>query len=140
MIGEVLFTGTEPVYAHPGDAGADLVADGDYIIGHGVVTVVHTGTYVAMPNNVYGEVVPRSGLGTRHGLALANTVAIIDPSYRGEIVLHMMLNRPGDTLPVRKGDRIAQIVFKPFVRASFMRVAVLPDSVRGADGFGSTGV
>lgn len=139
MIGEVLFTGTEPVYAHPGDAGADLVADGDYIIGHGVVTTVRTGVNVALPNGCVGLVFPRSGWGSEFGLSLANTVGVIDSGYRGEIVLKMTLNRAG-SLSVRRGDRVAQMVVVPFVRAQFTRVAVLPDSVRGADGFGSTGV
>ena len=136
---EVLFTGNPPDYAHQGDAGADLVADSDYIVGYGQVTQVHTGTYLAMPDRVYGEVVPRSGWGTKYGLALANTVGIIDPTYRGEILLQLTLNRPG-TLSIRKGDRVAQIIFKPFMRAQFHRVQHLPDSVRGTDGFGSTGI
>lgn len=138
MIGEVLFTGTEPVYAHPGDAGADLFADGDYIIGHGVVTTVRTGVNVALPNGCVGFVFPRSGWGSEFGLSLANTVGVIDSGYRGEIVLKMTLNRPG-SLSVRRGDRVAQLVVVPFVRAQFTRVAVLPDSVRGDAGFGSTG-
>lgn len=138
MIGEVLFTGTEPVYAHPGDAGADLRADGDYIIGHGAVTTVHTGLRVALPNGCVGLVFPRSGWASEHGLALANTVGVIDAGYRGEIMLKLMLNRPG-SLSVRRGDRVAQMVVVPFVRAQFTRVAVLPDSVRGDAGFGSTG-
>lgn len=135
---EVLYTGTEPTYAHPGDAGADLTADTDYVIGYGEVTTVHTGTSVALPNGCVGLVFPRSGFGTKHGLALANTVGVIDAGYRGEIILQLTLNRPG-TLSVKAGERIAQLVVMPAFQADFHRVTTLPDSVRGAAGFGSTG-
>ena len=135
---EVLFTGIEPVYAHEGDAGADLETDRDCIVGYGTVTMVGTGLSVALPNGCVGLVFPRSGLGTEHGLALANTVGVIDAGYRGEIMLGLTLNRPG-SLSLKKGERVAQLVIVPFMRAQFTRVAVLPDTVRGVQGFGSTG-
>lgn len=135
---EVLFTGVAPVYAHEGDAGADLVTDRDCIVSQGRVVTVGTGLSIALPNGCVGIVVPRSGLGTKHGLALANTVGVIDAGYRGEIKLGLTLNRPG-SLSLKKGERVAQLVIAPFMRAQFTKVAVLPDTVRGDQGFGSTG-
>lgn len=135
---EVLFTGTQPTYAHEGDAGADLVTSSEVIVRHGAVTMVGTGLSIALPNGCVGLVLPRSGLGTRFGLALANTVGVIDAGFTGEIKLGLTLNQPG-SLSLKKGERVAQLVIVPFMRAQFTRVSVLPDTVRGVQGFGSTG-
>ncbi len=128
-----------PGYAHPGDAGADLTTTVDVTLGPGERAMVPTGIAVALPAGYVGLVHPRSGLAARHGLSVVNTPGTIDAGYRGEI--KVMLINHDLTMPVtlKRGDRIAQLVIQRFEHARFVEVAALPESVRGAGGYGSTG-
>jgi dUTP pyrophosphatase len=128
-----------PAYAHPGDAGADLLTTVDVSLAPGERALVPTGVAIALPEGYVALVHPRSGLAARHGLSIVNTPGTIDAGYRGEI--KVMLINHDRTLPIelRRGDRIAQLVIQRFERATFIEVGELPDSVRGSGGYGSTG-
>ncbi len=128
-----------PVYARPGDAGADLVTTVDVVLEPGERAVVPTGIAVALPDGYAGFVHPRSGLAARVGLGMVNAPGTIDAGYRGEIVLVLVNHDPVLPLQLHAGERIAQLVVQPVVRAQFVDAAELPASVRGADGHGSTG-
>jgi dUTP pyrophosphatase len=128
-----------PGYAHPGDAGADLVAAVDVRLEPGERAVVPTGTAIALPQGYAGFVHPRSGLAAQHGLALVNAPGTIDAGYRGEIKVIVVNLDPREPIQLRRGDRIAQLVVQPVAYAEFVEVDELPDSTRAAGGFGSTG-
>jgi dUTP pyrophosphatase len=128
-----------PSYSHPGDAGADLVAAVDVVLAPGERTVVPTGIAIALPEGFAAFVHPRSGLAARHGVALVNAPGTIDAGYRGEIQVIIINTDPRETLRLRRGDRIAQLVIQAVERAIFTDVTQLPASVRAAGGFGSTG-
>ena len=128
-----------PSYAHPGDAGADLVTPVDVTLAPGERTLVPTGIALALPDGYVGLVHPRSGLAARHGLSIVNAPGTVDAGYRGEIkVLLVNLDR-STPITLRRGDRIAQLVVQRFERAAFEEVDSLDESVRGAGGYGSTG-
>jgi dUTP diphosphatase len=129
-----------PSYAHPGDAGADLVTAIDITLAPGERGVVPTGIAIALPEGYVALVHPRSGLAARHGLSLVNTPGTIDAGYRGEIKILLVNHDPVEPVTLRRGDRVAQVVFQRFERAIFTEVDALPESVRGAGGYGSTGV
>ncbi len=128
-----------PSYSHPGDAGADLVTAIDVELLPGERTVVPTGIAIALPEGYAAFVHPRSGLAARHGVALVNAPGTIDAGYRGEIQVIMINTDPRETLRLRRGDRIAQLVIQAVERAIFSAVTQLPESVRASGGFGSTG-
>ena len=128
-----------PSYAHPGDAGADLVAAVDVTLAPGERAVVPTGLAIALPPGHAGFVHPRSGLAARAGLAMVNAPGTIDEGYRGEIKVILVNLDPATPIELHRGDRIAQLVIQPVVRAEFVEVEVLPDSARAEGGFGSTG-
>jgi dUTP pyrophosphatase len=128
-----------PSYAHPGDAGADLMTAVDVRLEPGERALVPTGVAIALPEGYVALVHPRSGLAARHGLSIVNTPGTVDAGYRGEIkVLLVNLDRV-EPIELSRGDRIAQLVFQRVERAAFVEVDVLPGSVRGAGGYGSTG-
>ena len=129
-----------PSYAHPGDAGADLVTTTDVVIPPGERAVVGTGIAVALPVGYAGFVHPRSGLAARVGLSVVNTPGTIDAGYRGEIKVCLVNHDLREPISLRRGDRIAQLVVQRVEHAVFREVAdALPDTVRGAGGYGSTG-
>ncbi len=128
-----------PSYAHPGDAGADLVAAVDVTLAPGERAVVPTGIAIALPEGYAAFVHPRSGLAARVGLGLVNAPGTIDAGYRGEIKVILVNLDPRDPIVLARGDRIAQLVIQRVDRAAFVEVPSLPDSVRAAGGFGSTG-
>jgi dUTP pyrophosphatase len=128
-----------PAYAHPGDAGADLVTTVDVTLAPGERAMVPTGIALALPDGYVALVHPRSGLAARHGLSIVNTPGTIDAGYRGEIKVMLINHDPREPIELRRGDRIAQLVVQRFERAAFVEVAALPESVRGAGGYGSTG-
>ena len=128
-----------PSYAHPGDAGADLVAAEDVTIAPGERAVVPTGLAIALPEGYAAFVHPRSGLAARAGLALVNAPGTVDAGYRGEIKVIVVNLDPREPIHLARGDRIAQLVVQRVERAAFVEVAELPDSVRATGGFGSTG-
>jgi dUTP pyrophosphatase len=137
---EVLLTGEHvPAYAHPGDAGADLVAVETVVLGPGERALVGTGSAVALPDGYVGLVVPRSGLAAKHGITIVNTPGILDAGYRGEIRVILLNTDHSTPYTVTAGDRIAQLVIMPVTRARFIPVDRLPGSHRGEGGFGSTG-
>lgn len=128
-----------PSYAHPGDAGADLHTTVDVELAPGQRMVLPTGVAIALPDGYAAFVHPRSGLAARHGLALVNSPGTIDAGYRGEICVTVINLDPETPVRLRRGDRIAQLVIQPVVRARFVTVETLPGSDRGEAGFGSTG-
>jgi len=130
-----------PAYAHPGDAGADLVAREEVTIAPGGGrAVIPTGIALAIPDGYAGFVLPRSGLALRHGITCLNTPGLVDAGYRDELRVILVNTDPVEPYTVRRGDRIAQLVIQPVERTSFAVVDDLPASVRGVGGFGSTGV
>ena len=129
-----------PSYAHEGDAGLDLLSSEDVTLAPGQRTLIGTGIAVAIPEGYAGFVQPRSGLALRHGLSFANTPGLIDSHYRGEIrVIAVNLDRD-QSIEIRRGDKIAQLVVQPIVRCELVEVAQLDPTARGEGGFGSTGV
>ena len=128
-----------PAYAHPGDAGADLVTAVDLTLGPGERALVPTGVALALPDGFVGLVHPRSGLAARHGLSIVNAPGTVDAGYRGEIKVMLINHDPIEPVELRRGDRVAQLVVQRFERARFVEVDVLPSSVRGEGGYGSTG-
>ena len=128
-----------PRYALPGDAGADLSAAEDVELAPFQRALVGTGVAVAIPEGYAGFVHPRSGLAHRVGLSLVNAPGTIDAGYRGEIKVNLINLDPTTPLTLRRGDRIAQLVVQPVVRARFLPVEELPGSARGHGGHGSTG-
>lgn len=130
---------TIPQYAHPGDAGADLVAAEAVILGPGERALVGTGVRIALPDGYAAFVVPRSGLAAKHGITVVNAPGTVDAGYRGEIKVTLLNTDLHATYEVAVGDRIAQIIVLPVPRVRFVPVDELPGSVRGEGGFGSTG-
>jgi dUTP pyrophosphatase len=128
-----------PSYAHPGDAGADLVTAVDVTLAPGERALVPTGIALALPEGYVALVHPRSGLAARHGLSIVNTPGTIDSGYRGEVKVLLVNHDPVEPVTLGRGDRVAQLVIQRFERARFTEVAVLPESVRGEGGYGSTG-
>ncbi len=128
-----------PAYALPGDAGADLAVTEDVVLAPHQRALVGTGVSVAIPEGYAGFVHPRSGLAHRVGLSLVNAPGTVDAGYRGEIKVNLVNTDPTETLRLRRGDRVAQLVVQPVVQAVFTAVGRLPDSERGSGGHGSTG-
>jgi dUTP pyrophosphatase len=128
-----------PGYAHPGDAGADLVAAADVELAPGQRAVVPTGVAIALPAGYAAFVHPRSGLAARHGVTIVNAPGTVDAGYRGEIKVTMLNTDTSQTVRFLRGDRIAQLVIQRVERAVFHEVDALPGSARGEGGFGSTG-
>jgi dUTP pyrophosphatase len=137
---EVLLTGDHaPAYAHPGDAGADLVATETVVLGPGERATVGTGSAIALPDGYVAFVVPRSGLAAKHGITVVNTPGTVDAGYRGEIRVILLNTDRSTPYTVTAGDRIAQLIVMPVSRARFVPVERLPGSHRADGGFGSTG-
>ena len=128
-----------PAYAHPGDAGADLLTTVDVTLAPGERALVPTGLALALPAGYVALVHPRSGLAARHGLSIVNAPGTVDAGYRGEVKVMLINHDPHAPIELRRGDRIAQLVVQRVERARFVEVRELPDSVRGAGGYGSTG-
>ncbi|MUL43537.1 dUTP diphosphatase [Streptomonospora sp. PA3] len=128
-----------PAYAHPGDAGADLVTTEDVVVGPGQRAVVGTGIAIALPEGYAAFVHPRSGLAARCGLTLVNAPGTVDAGYRGEVRVTLLNTDQETPVKLARGDRVAQLVVQRVERAEFREVEELPESVRGTGGFGSTG-
>jgi dUTP pyrophosphatase len=128
-----------PVYALPGDAGADIVAAENLTLAPGERAVLPTGLAIALPDGYAAFVHPRSGLAARAGLGLVNAPGTIDAGYRGEIKVIVINHDRAMPLHLARGERVAQLVFQRVERAAFVEVAELPPSDRGAGGHGSTG-
>ena len=128
-----------PTYAHPGDAGLDLVTTVDATLAPGERKAVPTGIAIALPEGYAAFVHPRSGSALRHGLTVANAPGTIDAGYRGEISVALVNLDPTESVSVARGERIAQLVIAPVSTAVLHEVERLPGSHRGSGGFGSTG-
>ena len=127
-----------PEYKTAGSAGADLKVGVNVVLSPNSQTVVTTGISLAIPEGFVGLIFPRSGLASR-GITLANSVGVIDSDYRGEIMV-ALVNRSLDTIALKHGDRVAQIVFLPVTQFPFTVSGSLENTERGTGGFGSTGV
>lgn len=129
-----------PHYAHPGDAGCDLVTTEDAVVLPGERVVLGTGLALALPDGYAAFVHPRSGLAARHGVSLVNAPGTIDAGYRGEIKVIVINHDPREELQLRRLDRVAQLVIQRVEQVVWREVdGDLPDSVRGTAGHGSTG-
>lgn len=128
-----------PAYAHPGDAGADLVTRVDVTIAPGERVTVPTGVAIALPDGFAAFVHPRSGLAARHGLTIVNAPGTVDAGYRGEIAVTLLNTDPAEPVVLHRGDRVAQLVVQRVERARFVEAERLPGSHRGDGGFGSSG-
>lgn len=138
---EVLITASVlPNYAHPGDAGADLHASEALELAPGARALVGTGVSIALPDGFAAFVVPRSGLAAKHGITIVNSPGTVDAGYRGEIKVTLLNTDQTEPFQIAVGDRIAQLIIMPVVRATFIPVDRLPGSQRGEGGFGSTGL
>ena len=131
-------TAALPTYAHVGDAGMDLYADEDIVLGYETWKVVSTGVAMSIPEGYVGLIHPRSGLAAKHGITVLNAPGTIDAGYRGEIKV-ILLNGTDKDFVVRRGDRIAQLVVQEFVHGDIVEVSSLDDTERSTNGFGSTG-
>jgi len=130
-----------PEYQTEGAAGADLRAHlhEDIVLRRGKRVVVPTGLTLEIPRGLEGQVRPRSGLAAKHGITVLNSPGTIDSDYRGELKV-LLINLGDEDFRIRDGDRIAQIIFSPVLRVSFLRAETVDDSRRGSGGFGSTGI
>ena len=128
-----------PRYAHPGDAGADLVTTVDAVLAPGERALVPTGIALALPEGYAGFVHPRSGLAARCGLSIVNSPGTIASGYRGEVTVLLVNLDRGRSIQLSRGDRIAQLVIQRVEHAVFTDVTDLPASGRGTGGYGSTG-
>lgn len=127
-----------PTYAHPGDAGADLYSIESFVLAGGAKHLTATGIAIEMPPGYVGLVHPRSGLAHKYGISIVNTPGTVDSTYRGEIKVNL-INLTTSAVKIAKGDRIAQIVFQKYSTALFTEVDELDITLRGINGFGSTG-
>jgi len=127
-----------PAYATDGAAGLDVVAAEDLTLAPGQRQAVATGFAIAIPPGYEVQVRPRSGLALKHGITCLNTPGTIDEDYRGEVKV-ILANLGNEPFEVRRGERIAQLVPSPVLKASFREVHDLSETGRGAGGFGSTG-
>jgi dUTP pyrophosphatase len=129
-----------PAYATEGAAGMDLVAavTNDLVIEPGKRVLVPTGLCVALPEGYEAQVRARSGLAAKHGLCVLNGPGTIDADYRGEVKV-ILANMGDEAFTITRGMRVAQMVVAPYTRVGLKEMAELPESDRGAGGFGSTG-
>jgi deoxyuridine 5'-triphosphate nucleotidohydrolase len=130
-----------PDYATPGSAGMDLRAllDAPLTLAPGQTELIPTGIAIHMQDRDLAAVIlPRSGLGHKHGIVLGNLVGLIDSDYQGQLMVSCW-NRGATAFTIQPGERIAQLVFVPVVQARFERVEEFTESQRGTGGFGSSG-
>ena len=128
-----------PAYATDGAAGMDVVAAEELVLEPGARHPVATGFAMAIPRGFEVQVRPRSGLALKHGVTCLNTPGTIDSDYRGEVKV-ILANLGSEPFPIKRGDRIAQLVPAPVQRTVFEEVVSLDETTRGSGGFGSTGV
>jgi len=127
-----------PSYATDGAAGLDVVAAEELTLAPGERHAVATGFAIAIPPGYEVQVRPRSGLALKHGITCLNTPGTIDEDYRGEVKV-ILANLGSEPFAVKRGQRIAQLVPAPVLKASFREVTQLGETTRGIGGFGSTG-
>jgi dUTP pyrophosphatase len=129
-----------PAYETAQSAGMDLAAaiDAPVTLAPGGRALVPTGLAIALPAGYEAQVRPRSGLAAKNGVTVLNTPGTVDADYRGEVKV-ILINLGDDAFEIERGMRIAQMVIAPVTQASFTEVDTLPETARGAGGFGSTG-
>ena len=129
-----------PAYQTPGAAAMDLAAllEEPLTVAPRALVSIPTGLAIALPDAGWALIFARSGLGIKHGIALSNGVGVIDSDYRGEIRVGLT-NLSDIPYTIQPGDRIAQLMVVPVARAAVLELEELPDTARGAGGFGSTG-
>lgn len=127
-----------PAYATPGSAGLDLRAASDHRLEPGDRGLVGTGFAIALPDRCEGQIRPRSGLAVRQGVTVLNAPGTVDADYRGEVKV-LLINLGQEPVEIHAGDRIAQLVVAPVSQVRLVEVDALPETSRGAGGFGSTG-
>ena len=131
-----------PAYQSAHAAGLDLLAavreNAPLVLAPGKHAMVPTGLAIALPDGFEAQVRPRSGLAAKHGVTVLNSPGTIDADYRGEIQV-ILINHGAEPFTIKRGERIAQMVIAPVVQAKLVATATLPDTDRGAGGFGSTG-
>lgn len=127
-----------PTYAHPGDAGMDLHCLYGFELAPGERLLVQTGLGIALEEGFEAQVRPRSGNALKKGVTVLNAPGTIDSGYRGEVCA-LVINHGLEVASFEPGDRVAQLVVAPIVRAEVEVVEELPENIRGARGFGSTG-
>ena len=128
-----------PSYAKPGDAGADLYSRIDLELAPGERAMVPTGIAIALEPGYVALVHPRSGRALKEGLGMVNAPGTVDAGYRGELQVILINHDSKNPISIKRGERIAQLVIQPVIRAELIEVESLPGTSRGAGGFGSTG-
>ncbi|MGF7184544.1 dUTP pyrophosphatase [Desulfitispora alkaliphila] len=128
-----------PKYAHPGDAGMDLYSVENLELAPGERAIIATGIALQLPPETEAQVRPRSGLAIKYGITVLNTPGTIDEGYRGEIKV-ILINHSNKSFKVEQGMRIAQMVIQPILRVQVEEVDTIDETLRGTEGFGSTGV
>ena len=127
-----------PAKAHPDDAAYDLRSRVDTVLAPGKTSLVPTGVFLELPVGYEAQIRCRSGLALKHDLSLPNAPGTVDAGYRGEVGV-IVFNRGSEPFPVKRGDRIAQMVIAKLPEVELVQVEELSDTERGAGGFGSTG-
>ena len=131
-----------PAYQSAHAAGLDLLAavpeDTPLILAPGKYALIPTGLTVALPPGYEAQVRPRSGLAAKHGVTVLNAPGTVDADYRGEVGV-LLINHSDTPFPIRRGERIAQMVIAQVVQAELVSVTALTATERGSGGFGSTG-
>ena len=128
-----------PAYANPGDAGLDLYAAQDVVLDPGERALIPTGIAIAIPEGFAGFVQPRSGLAAKQGFSIVNTPGLIDSGYRGEIGVIGLNTDAYNTINIKRGDRVAQLVIQEVPIVELLEVEELDETERSVGGFGSTG-
>jgi dUTP pyrophosphatase len=130
-----------PAYETDGASGVDLRAavTEDLTVAPGERLLVPTGIRVAMPHGVEAQIRPRSGLAIRHGISMVNSPGTIDADYRGQIQV-ILINQGHQAFTIQRGDRVAQMIFAPVLRAQWRQTESLDETPRASGGFGHTGV
>ena len=128
-----------PKYAHEGDAGVDLYSAGTFTLRPGQRLLVPTGLKMAIPHGYEGQVRPKSGLALKHGLTVLNTPGTVDAPYRGEVGVIVITHDPKLAYEIKKGEKIAQMVFNKVEYVTFTEATELAVTTRGEGGYGSTG-
>ncbi len=128
-----------PKFAFETDACADLESNADLTIPPKEIRLVPTGLAFQIPPGYEMQVRPRSGLAAKNGVSILNSPGTVDSDYRGEVKV-IMINLSTEDFEIRRGDRIAQVAVRPVPRVNFVLVEELDSTVRGNQGFGSTGI
>lgn len=129
-----------PQSSNPGDAGVDLYSRVDEVLRPGERKLIPTGLSIALPNGYAAFVLPRSGLALKNGISMVNSPGLIDAGYRGEIGVILINLDPVNAFEIRHGDRIAQLMLQAVHQINWHVVQTLPESARGSQGFGSSGI